>query len=116
MKQILFFNMVLILLLLTGCSKKKEAPEEAPDIDEQEEELVLDDSDEWESQDSATFYYDASEVAVEIDSSYLRQREHFEEQIESLREYSKNADPDDPYALSEERIEALSQNTDLMFL
>ena len=103
MKQILFFNMVLILLLLTGCSKK-------------EEELVLDDSDEWESQDSATFYYDASEVAVEIDSSYLRQREHFEEQIESLREYSKNADPDDPYALSEERIEALSQNTDLMFL
>jgi len=53
-------------------------------------------------------------VVGAVENSWMQRRVRKEEQLKSLRDYAARANPDDPFALTEEEIEALSKVDDLL--
>ncbi len=113
-----FFASLGLLLCQTGCGRdhRHHAPDAADSTDTvdsvsiSESELQEIEIDTWENEE---FFIPPE--AEEIDSSYIRQKEHTKQQLENLLEYSRNAESNDPFALSKERIEELSRVPDLQF-
>ncbi len=53
--------------------------------------------------------------AMKLEDTYIRQKKDLDKQLESLSEYSRNAETNDPFALSEERVDELSKIEGLQF-
>ncbi len=47
-----------------------------------------------------------------VEDSWMERQVSIQEQIRGLREYAAQADPDDPFALTEAEIDALAENVD----
>jgi len=104
------------LLLLSGCGERAVVPlatrRTAPAL----KEATPPPSSLSEVKADEQIFTDRYNPPAEITgNTWVERQTQKAEQLESLRAYAAQADPDDPFALTEARIEALSQHDELVF-
>ncbi|NLE42992.1 MAG: hypothetical protein GX615_14365 [Lentisphaerae bacterium] len=106
----------LLFLLFAGCDRGEPRRKTAvyPALDESppppmpEEEVVLGEVEDADEEPESGY------AVEETGGGWVDQAARSQEQIQGLRRQAAQAAPDDPFALSEERIDALSKQHDVI--